>query len=80
MSVKAFVFSLGCVLAWFVLLPVMVIGGGIALLAYAVFAELAHLVSGTAEKRPDPRAVRELAARICFGYTQRRVALSRSPL
>jgi hypothetical protein len=68
MSLKAFVFSLGCVLAWFVLLPLLVVGGGIALLAYAIFAELGSVLTGNAYKNLDTSAAREIARRMCGAY------------
>ena len=46
MSPKVILFTLGCVLAWFVLLPVVVIGGGFALFLYAILAELAAFLTG----------------------------------
>jgi hypothetical protein len=51
MSLKAVPFTLGCVLAWFVLLPVVVIGGGFALLLYAILAELAAFISNGVASR-----------------------------
>jgi hypothetical protein len=68
MSLKAVPFSIGYVIAWFVLLPVLVIGGGIALFAYAVFAELAAFLTGTPSKTLDTSAAREIARRMCGGY------------
>jgi hypothetical protein len=67
MSLKAIPFSVGCVIAWFVLLPVLVIGGGVALFAYAIFAELAALIAGTPSKTLDTSAARETARRLCGG-------------
>jgi len=68
MSFKAFLFSLGCLIAWFVLLPVLVIGGGIALFAYAVLAETAALLTGTTYNTLDTSTAREIARRMCGGY------------
>lgn len=65
---KPFIFSVGCVLAWLVLLPMLVIGGGIALLAYAIFAELGAVLTGNAFKTLDTSAAREIARRMCGGY------------
>jgi hypothetical protein len=48
MFVKAILFPAGCILSWFVLLPALLLGGGLALLTYALFAELAAVVSGKA--------------------------------
>ena len=64
MSSKAFLFSIGCVLAWVVLLPLVVLGGCVALVAYAVFAEVGTLVTGKSASM-DPRAAREMARRVC---------------
>jgi hypothetical protein len=68
MSLKAIPFSVGCVVAWFVLLPVLVIGGGVALFAYAIFAELAAFMTGTPSKTLETSAAREIARRMCGGY------------
>jgi len=68
MSVKAIFFALGCILAWFVLLPLLVIGGGIALFVYAIFAELGALLTGSPYQSLDPSAAREIARRMCAGY------------
>jgi hypothetical protein len=65
MSLKTILFSLGCVLAWFVLLPPLVIGGGVALFAYATFAELAASLTGAPDNTLDTSAAREIAARMC---------------
>jgi hypothetical protein len=80
MSSKAVFFSLGCLVAWFVLLPVLVIGGGFALFAYAVFAELGALLAGIPSKTPDTTAAREMARRICPGYRVRASNARRLPL
>jgi hypothetical protein len=67
MSLKTILFSLGCVLAWFVLLPVLLIGGGIALFSYAVFVELGAFLTGSPVKTLDSSVAREIARRMC-GY------------
>jgi hypothetical protein len=67
MSAKALLFTLGCVLAWFVLLPVVVIGGGFALLLYAILAELAAFITGKPSKGLDTAVAREIARRMCGG-------------
>jgi len=74
MSLKAFLFSIGCVVAWFVLLPLLVIGGGITLFAHAIFGELAALITGTADKSIDTSSAREIARRMCGGYSGRAFA------
>jgi hypothetical protein len=66
MSSKAILFSLGCLLAWFVLLPLLVIAGGVALFAYAIFAELGALLMGDSNS-VEPTVAREIARRMC-GY------------
>jgi NhaP-type Na+/H+ or K+/H+ antiporter len=68
MSLKAILFSLGCVIAWFVLLPTLVIGGGIALFAYATFVELGAFLIGAPARTLDPTAAREIAHKMCGGY------------
>jgi len=68
MSLKAVLFSIGCALVWFVLMPLLVVGGGAALLAYAIFAEIAAVFTGSADKSPDTATAREIAGRVCLGY------------
>jgi hypothetical protein len=65
MSLKAVLFSLGCVIAWFVLLPALVIGGGLALFAYAIFAELGASLSDNSPGTVDTTGAREIARRMC---------------
>jgi hypothetical protein len=79
MSLKTILFSLGCVLAWFVLLPVLLIGGGIALFAYAVFAELGAFLTGSPGKTLDSSVAREIARRMCGGYGVRARNSQRPP-
>ena len=67
MSPKALLFSLGCIVAWFVLLPVVAIGGGVALLLYAILAELGALITGKPSTALDTAVAREIARRMC-GY------------
>ena len=67
MSLKAVLFSLGCVVAWFVLLPALVIGGGIALFAYAIFAELGASLTGSPARTLDTTVAREIARTMCGG-------------
>jgi len=68
MLLKAILFTLGCLVAWFVLLPVLLIVGGTALFAHAIFAELGALLTGNPGKTPDAAAAREIARRMCSGY------------
>ena len=67
MSLKAVLFSLGCVVAWFVLLPALVIGGGIALFSYAIFAELGASLTGSPAATLDTTVAREIARTMCGG-------------
>jgi len=71
MSLKAILFSVGCVIAWFVLLPAVVIGGGLSLLLYAVLAELGAFITGNPSKTLDTSVAREIARRLCGGYGMR---------
>jgi hypothetical protein len=68
MSLKAFLFTFGCLVAWFVLLPLLLIVGGTALFAYAIFAELGAFLTGSTSKTLDSSAAREVARRVCGGY------------
>jgi hypothetical protein len=65
MSLKAVSFSVGCLLSWLVL-PMLVLGGGLALLTYAVFAEISAFVMGR-DNAIKPSAAREMARRLCVG-------------
>jgi hypothetical protein len=64
---KAVLIALGCLLAWLVLLPLLVIGGGVTLLAYAILAELGALILGDSAKALDTADAREIARRMCGG-------------
>jgi hypothetical protein len=79
MSLKAILFSLGCVIAWFVLLPVIVIGGGIALFACAIFVELVAFMTATPSKTLDTSAAREIARRMCGGSGVQARSIRRYP-
>jgi hypothetical protein len=68
MSLKTILFSLACIISWFVLLPMLVIGGGIALFAYATFAELGAFLTGSSARTLDTAAAREMAHKMCGGY------------
>jgi hypothetical protein len=80
MSLKTILFSLGCVLSWFVLLPVFLIVGGIALFGSAALAELGAFLKGSAGKTLDSSGAREIARHMCAAYraparnTQRRLS------
>ena len=68
MSLKALFFSIGCVAAWILLLPMLVLAGGLTLLAYAIVAELTALVTGNPPNSLDSSAARATARRMCWGY------------
>jgi hypothetical protein len=68
MFLKAILIPLGCLLAWFVLLPLFFIGGGIALFAYAIFAEFGAFLTGKTGATIDPAMAREIARCMCGGY------------
>ena len=80
MSLQRLVFSLGYLLSWLVLMPIVAIGGGISLFAYAAFAELMQLLTGQRDMRPDPSTARAMAVKICMPYGARRATLSQRPL
>jgi len=65
---KVILFSLGCLLAWLVVFPLLFIGGGIALFAYALLAELGALLMGKTGNTVDMTVARETARRMCGGY------------
>ena len=67
MSFKDIVFYLVCAATWFILMPVFLIGGTIALVSYAVFSELRENIVGGRAKALDNTAAREMARRMCLG-------------
>jgi hypothetical protein len=68
MFLKAILLSFGCLIAWFVLLPMFVVGGGFALFTYAVFAELGAFLTGKPSQTLETSVAREMAHRMCGGY------------
>ena len=64
---KAVVFYLICAATWFILLPLLVVGGTIALFSYAVISELKDTILGGTAKALDKKAAREMARRMCLG-------------
>ena len=68
MSFKDVVFYLVCAATWFILLPLFVIGGTIALLSYAVVSEMTEIFLGRRAKALDKTAAREIARRMCLGH------------
>ena len=71
MKLKTLVLSLGCVVCWMVLFPLIVIGGAVTLFLLAAGTELSHLITGTSGQSIDPSAARAMAMQICFGYRAR---------
>jgi hypothetical protein len=67
MSFKDVVFYLVCAATWFIVLPLLVLAGGIALVSYAVFSELREFILGRTAKAVDNAAAREVARRMCLG-------------
>jgi len=67
MLFKDVVFYLVCAATWFILMPVFLIGGTIALFSYAVFSELREYLLGRTAKALDNAAAREMARRMCLG-------------
>jgi hypothetical protein len=68
MVFKHIVFYLGCATTWLVLLPVLVIIGGITLTAYAVLSELSEAFNRGAATSTDNSTAREIAHRMCVGH------------
>ncbi len=64
---KQVAFCLGCVAAWWVVVPLFVIGG-MALAAYAVFGEVGELLVPRKSPAMAARDARELARRICLAH------------
>jgi len=71
MSLKTILFTIGCLVAWFILLPMLLIVGGTALFAYAIFAELGEFLLGNPSKALDKSAASEIARRMCRGVQVR---------
>ena len=64
---KDVIFYLVCAATWFILLPLLLVGGSIALVSYAVFSELREYLLGRTAKALDNVAAREAARRMCLG-------------
>jgi hypothetical protein len=79
MFLKTILLALGCLLAWFVLLPLLVIGGGFALFAHAVFAEFGALFLGNTGNTVDTAVAREIARRMCGGCRVQARSMRRHP-
>jgi hypothetical protein len=67
MAFKDVMFYLVCAATWLILLPVLLVGGTIALVSYAVFSELRENILGRTAKAFDNAAAREMARRLCLG-------------
>jgi hypothetical protein len=67
MLVRAIIISLGCLIAWLVVLPAIAILGGAALFLYATLAEITGLLTGSQPRPLDASAIRLTARRICAG-------------
>jgi hypothetical protein len=68
MSSKYVLSSLGCAVAWLVLLPALLFIGGVTLTVYAVFTELSALFTHRAYDAIDNSTARKLAHRLCVGH------------
>jgi hypothetical protein len=79
MFLRTFLLSLACLLAWFVLLPMLVIGGGLALFTHAIFAELGAWFLGNTGTAVDTTAAREIARRMCGGVQARNMRRRPAP-
>jgi hypothetical protein len=79
MNIKAFLFSVGCLVTWVVLLPLLVLAGGVALVVYAVFGEVAAAVTGNSAQSLDSSAARDIARSMCSGYAVKARATPRNP-
>jgi len=67
MSFKDVIFYLVCATTWFILLPLFLVVGTIALVGYAVLSELREYLLGRTAKALDNVAARETARRMCLG-------------
>jgi hypothetical protein len=77
MKLKTLVLSVGCIVCWMVLFPLIVVGGGVTLFLLAAATEFSNLITGTSGKSIEPSAAHEMAMRICFGYRARARAPNR---
>jgi hypothetical protein len=60
--------SVGCLIAWFIILPIFVVGGGAVLILYALLSELGAILTGRGGNSLEPAEARKIARRICLGY------------
>lgn len=67
MSFKDMIFYLVCAATWFILMPLFLVFGTIALVGYAVLSELREYLLGRTAKALDNVAAREMARRMCLG-------------
>ncbi len=66
MSLKLLLSSLGCLMAWVVLLPIGLIGSAVALIAYALLADLFGRLTGAGHPDIDPSTARRLAMQLLY--------------
>jgi hypothetical protein len=65
MILKIVLGALGCLLAWLLLLPILLLGGCVLLLV-ALLAELGALIAGGADSTLDAASARRIARDICL--------------
>jgi hypothetical protein len=70
MPLKGIFLTVGFLISWFVLLPVLVIGGGMALLAGATLAEVGSSLIGGSSQGSKGQNVRDIARRMVAGYAR----------
>lgn len=68
MSVKDAGFVVLCGVTWFVIMPLFLIGGTLALLAYALFSEINECLFSAPSQSIDRTRAREIARRVCIGH------------
>jgi hypothetical protein len=65
MSFKDIVFYAICTVTWFILLPALLVGGALTLVATAC-SELREVFFGPVTASPDTTTAREMARRMCL--------------
>jgi uncharacterized membrane protein len=66
MMLKTLITALGCLFAWLLLMPILLVGG-CAVLLYALLSELGSMTTGGDESTLDAATARKIARDICFG-------------
>ena len=69
MPAKAILTSLGFLISWLIVLPLLIIGGGLVLLIGATLAEIATLATGSARRGLSAARAREIARGMCSRYS-----------